>query len=87
MSEEELRNKIIELEELNKTLDAEKKSALEEVQKHEAEIKVLKEYNKKLFERIPAVKSPKDADEQDGEPEPTKGEKIGALMNKLMEDF
>ena len=86
MNEEELRNRIIELEEQNKALSEEKDNALSQCSNYESEIKVLKEYNKKLFEKIPAVTSPIDADKQVGESEQTRDEIKSALYKKLMEE-
>lgn len=83
MTEEEMRNRIIELEDQNKALSEEKDNALSQCSNYESEIKILKEYNKKLFEKIPAVMSPKDADKQDGESEPTRDEIKSALYKKL----
>ena len=83
MNEEELRNKIIEYEDQVKALSQERDDALSKCSNYESEIKVLKEYNKKLFEKIPAVTSPIDADKQVGESEQTRDEIKSALYKKL----
>lgn len=83
MNEEELRNKILELEELNKALSSERDDALSKCSNQENEIKVLREYNQKLFEKIPAVMPSNDADKQVEDSESSKEEKIAELYQKL----
>lgn len=86
MNEEELRNKIIEYEDQIKALSQERDDALSKCSNFESEIKVLKEYNQKLFEKIPAVMPDKDADKQDSGSEASQDEIKTALYQKLMEE-
>ena len=86
MTEEEMRNRIVELEDQVKALSTERDNALLQCSTLESEKKVLKEYNQKLFEKIPAVTPDIDAEKQDSGSEPSKDEKIAGLMNKLIGD-
>lgn len=83
MNEEELRNRIVELEEQNKALSEQKDNALSQCSNYESEIKILKEYNQKLFEKIPATMPSKDVDKQVDGSEQSQDEIRTALYKKL----
>lgn len=69
MNEEELRAKVVELQEsldkLNEDLAT--KSAL--ITSQENEIKILKDYNQKFFEKIPRVQVEEKENDKDQEPQ------------------